>query len=315
MKERLYADMNDTKVSIVTACYNSEPFLDRIYQSILSLDHKNIEWITVDDHSPDNTLKKLHALKDLNEIPVKILALDQNTRGFEAARRGIQMATGKFTIILDHDDELMPHSISNLVNLWNKMAPPGEILYGVWGRCVDENNKPLGKLYRELPLICKNGYFFHVLKCRVECFIMVDTELLKQYYKLTGNQLIKTNGAIWSEMGKNYRSLFTNELVRKYYTNIPTSQTNQKRIHNSLSYSYQEADYLNENNAFFARDLIFFLRKIIVYLNYSYHAGVSIKNAIANLDYFKLRMAAILLVPLLPVILLKNRLINKRTYD
>lgn len=306
-----FGDTTKVKISIVTACYKSELFLERIYRSILNLNYKNIEWIVVDDFSPDNTVERLYELKDRNEIPVNVLTLPYNTGGFGAARAGIAAATGKFTIILDHDDEILPDSISVLIRTWNALAPKNESLYGIWGRCMDENEKLLGRLYDEAPLICTNNYFFHILKCRVECFLMVDTQLLKKFYILSGKQVIKTNGSVWNEMGKNYRAIFTNEIARKYHTNVPNSQSSQK-IHNPVSYSYQEAEYLNDNNAYFWKDASFFIKKHLLYLVYCYHAGLSIINSIKNLKHPNQRITAIALIPLMPLILLKNKFFNQK---
>ncbi len=320
IKRHMEKDLNfdniaGIKISIVTACYKSLPFLDRIYQCILQQEHKNIEWITVDDHSPDDTLKKLYELKARNEVTMQVIALSNNTGGFEAAQAGIRAATGRFTLILDHDDEIFPNALSSVLRIWNELSASNEKLYGIWSRCVDENNKLMGNLYKELPKVCENGYFFHVLKCRPECYVLADAELLKEYYVLSETELAKTNGSIWNAMGRNYRAIFTNEITRKYYTNVATSQSNRKTIKNALSYSYQEAEYLVDNKKYFWKDIFWFLKKILIYLNFSYHGGASLKDAVKKLKFPRLKIAAILLVPLSPFVFLKNRYINKRVYD
>ena len=315
MENSLASYHKGIKVSIVTACYKSEGFLERIYRSIINNGYEQIEWITVDDCSPDDTLKKLHELRDRKEIEVKIVALPQNTHAFGAVKAGIAIATGRFTIILDHDDEIMPGALTALLACWDAMAPGNEKLHGIWARCVDENNNLLGRLYEEAPLICTYAYFVHILHCREECLLMADTALLKEFYTLSNNQLVKTNGSIWNKMGQDYRCIFSNVVLRKYYTNIPTSHMNQKTIRNSLSYSYQEQEYLNDNYHYFWKDLSFFLKKILVYLNFSYHAGVPVSEAIGKLRNAGMKAAAVLMLPVFPLLLLKNRFLNNRRYD
>jgi glycosyltransferase involved in cell wall biosynthesis len=44
------------RVSIITVCYNSEATIEAAIRSVLSQDHKDIEFIVVDGKSTDGTL-------------------------------------------------------------------------------------------------------------------------------------------------------------------------------------------------------------------------------------------------------------------
>ena len=298
-------------VSIITACYNSVPFLERVYNSIKNEGYPNIEWIAVDDKSPDRTLGKLSELKQRNEIPVKIVALPQNTRAFGAVVAGIDIASGPYTIILDHDDELIPGAISKLLATWRRVATPGEKIFSIWGRCINEKDELMGKLYPQFPVVNTVQYLLHVLKNRSEFFLMLDTDLLRRYYKLKPGETTKTNGDVWAEMSQHYKAIFTNDIVRKYYTDIPTSQTNQKKTKIPMAFALQEANYLNLNYNVFWQDFVFFFKKIILYQIYSYYAGIGIVASIKKLNYFTLRLIAVLVLPLLPFFLLREKLLNK----
>ena len=45
-------------ISVVTACYNTSPFLDRIYSSLVKQTYRNFEWVCVDDVSKDDTVDR-----------------------------------------------------------------------------------------------------------------------------------------------------------------------------------------------------------------------------------------------------------------
>ena len=64
------------KISIVTAVYNAENYIEQSVGSILGQTFKNFEFIIVDDGSTDNTLKKLQQIND-----PRLRIIQQNNQG------------------------------------------------------------------------------------------------------------------------------------------------------------------------------------------------------------------------------------------
>lgn len=94
----------DIKVSLVVAIYNSEKFLDKLIDSIIKQTHKNLEIILVDDGSPDGSGEKCDRYaKDDNRI---IVIHKKNGGTCDARNRGMEIATGKYLMIIDGDDWL-----------------------------------------------------------------------------------------------------------------------------------------------------------------------------------------------------------------
>ena len=52
------------KVSIITVSLNSEKTIEKTINSVVSQDHKNIEYIIVDGESKDNSLKIVNKYKN-----------------------------------------------------------------------------------------------------------------------------------------------------------------------------------------------------------------------------------------------------------
>src|SRR5437762_12059238 len=102
------------RISVVTACYNTSPFLDRIYNSLLRQTYRRFEWICVDDHSSDETVAQLVRLAAPGDFGMQVYQLPQNTGGPVALAFGTQMAKGDATIWLDHDDELFPNALEEV---------------------------------------------------------------------------------------------------------------------------------------------------------------------------------------------------------
>jgi glycosyltransferase involved in cell wall biosynthesis len=88
------------KISIITACFNSEKTIQDTIESVLSQDYPNIEFIIVDGASTDNTLK---IIKKYGDRIAKVIS--EKDRGiYDAMNKGIQVATGDIVGILNSDD-------------------------------------------------------------------------------------------------------------------------------------------------------------------------------------------------------------------
>ena len=108
-------------ISIVTACYNSSSFLDRVYNSLCRQSYHRFEWICVDDGSSDDTIARLLTMPAPGELGMRVYQLPQNTGGPVALAFGTGVAKGEANIWLDHDDELSPNALEKVAANWEKV--------------------------------------------------------------------------------------------------------------------------------------------------------------------------------------------------
>ena len=90
-------------VSIITPCYNSQNYLDKMISSIVSQTFDSWELIVVDDCSTDksiNVIKKF--LKKDNRI--KFFKLTKNSGAAVARNNSINNSKGKYIAFIDSDD-------------------------------------------------------------------------------------------------------------------------------------------------------------------------------------------------------------------
>ena len=105
------------KVSIITVSFNSAKTIADTIKSVLSQDFPEIEYIIVDGHSSDDTIKIICQYE--NRISKWISEKDQGM--YDAMNKGIAMATGDVIGILNSDDVYMNnHVISDLMALLEK---------------------------------------------------------------------------------------------------------------------------------------------------------------------------------------------------
>jgi len=86
-----------TKISLILPLYNSEKYLDELFESIRNQTFKDFELIIIDDFSTDNTKE---ILKKMN---LKFYENQENLGFAKIVNKGIKLAKGEFICILDHD--------------------------------------------------------------------------------------------------------------------------------------------------------------------------------------------------------------------
>lgn len=110
--------MKNLKVSILVPVYGVEKYIERCAHSLFSQTYKDLEYIFVDDCSPDKSVEKLEYV--IKEYPnrkdqVFIIHHDKNL-GLAAARNtGIANANGEFILHVDSDDYIEKDTVEKCI--------------------------------------------------------------------------------------------------------------------------------------------------------------------------------------------------------
>ncbi|NRA15612.1 MAG: glycosyltransferase [Oceanospirillaceae bacterium] len=101
------------KISIITVCYNSEPYIKVAIESVLFQSYADIEYIVIDGGSTDETLDLLNQYTDR----ITHIVSEPDKGIYDAMNKGIDLASGDIIGILNSDD-FYPRSdvIANVVN-------------------------------------------------------------------------------------------------------------------------------------------------------------------------------------------------------
>lgn len=109
--------MNKPKVSIIVPIYGVERYIERCAVSLFEQTYKDIEYIFINDATPDQSIGVLQTI--LARYPdrmkhVKIITHPQN-RGVSAARNsGLDAATGEYIWQIDADDYITKNAVQTL---------------------------------------------------------------------------------------------------------------------------------------------------------------------------------------------------------
>ncbi|MGF3182951.1 glycosyltransferase family 2 protein [Facklamia sp. P12934] len=101
-------------VSIIIPVFNSEKFISKCLDSVLSQTHHNIEIIIINDGSTDNSLG---IIKKFESKDTRIRLYSTENLGVSNARNiGIKKSKGEFVTFVDSDDTVEDNLIEILVN-------------------------------------------------------------------------------------------------------------------------------------------------------------------------------------------------------
>lgn len=109
---------NDVKVSICVPIYNVAAYIEECAESLFNQTYNNIEYIFVDDNSPDSSVQILCNVLDRypqRKDAVRIIRHEEN-KGLACARiTAIKSVTGKYILHVDSDDYLEADAVKLLV--------------------------------------------------------------------------------------------------------------------------------------------------------------------------------------------------------
>ena len=110
--------MNNYKVTIITPIYKAEKFIERCAKSLLNQDFNSIEYIFINDATPDDSFKILKKIVDQcdRKGDIKLLENEYNLGVAKTRKKGMLEASGEYVIQIDSDDWIESNMISTLYN-------------------------------------------------------------------------------------------------------------------------------------------------------------------------------------------------------
>lgn len=155
-------------VSVIIPVYNVAPFIEQCAQSLFRQTLENVEFIFVDDASPDNSMELLE--KCLEQYPArksrtKLLHHFVN-KGLPAARNtGLDVATGEYIFHCDSDDYLEPDALESMYR--EAKAQDADIVWTDWYLSFQKNERYMKQPDYPSPLEALKGMLSGSMKYNV----------------------------------------------------------------------------------------------------------------------------------------------------
>ena len=156
------------KVSVIVPIYKVETFIERCASTLLEQTLKEVEYIFVDDASPDGSITKLQlVLKRYPERKNQVhLIRHPENLGLPAARNsGLEVATGEFIFHCDSDDFVDRNMLEQLYA--KAMATGADIVWCDWWLSFSKNNRYMKQPAYATPLEALRGMLDGAMKYNV----------------------------------------------------------------------------------------------------------------------------------------------------
>lgn len=88
------------KISVITVCKNNQETIDKTICSVINQDYQNFEYIIIDGHSSDSTVKIINKFKK----KIRYIISETDKGIYDAINKGIALSSGQIISILHADD-------------------------------------------------------------------------------------------------------------------------------------------------------------------------------------------------------------------
>ena len=160
------------KISIVLPAYNSDgKWLTAAIDSAVNQTYPNWELCAADDASTNHHVRRILANYSSTDPRIKIKCLDEHLGIAGACNTALSMVSGEYVGFLDHDDELTPDALFEVVRVLN-MHPNADLIYSDEDKLDSKERRgdPFFKPDWSPDLLLTMNYFGH--------FIVIRTQLL-----------------------------------------------------------------------------------------------------------------------------------------
>lgn len=152
------------KISIVVPTYNTpKQYLRDMIESVINQSYTNWE-LCIADGSPDkNNILPVIREYQQNDSRIKVRSLNENKGISENTNAALKLADGDYIALLDHDDELAPDALFEIVKVINT-HDDAEVIYTDEDKYSDTEESHYGPHFKpdfNLDLLRSNNYICH----------------------------------------------------------------------------------------------------------------------------------------------------------
>jgi len=210
--------------TILTPTFNRAHTLRRAFDSICAQTFKDFEWLVIDDGSADDTRELIHALSVHATFPIQYV-YQINGGKHRAHNAALEHLRGRYTVILDSDDELTPSALEVLEQNWQlaERQNSGRVA-AILGRSILGDHRgteiqSATKLAHESSFA--EGHHFFLATTgqmpgdRLPCY---RSDILRKYPfpARAGDNSHVMEGVVWLAIGEDFVVRCINSVVRIY---------------------------------------------------------------------------------------------------
>ena len=160
--------MEDIKVSVVIPIYKVDRFIERCAESLMNQTLYDVEYIFVDDASPDNSIDKLKSV--IKNYPERIhnikICRHPSNKGLPTARNtGLRQSTGEYIFHFDGDDYADPKMLETMYSI--AKINDSDIVWCDWYLSFSQKERYMKQPEYDTPLEALKGMMSGSMKFNV----------------------------------------------------------------------------------------------------------------------------------------------------
>lgn len=126
------------KISIILPTYNTHSeYLKEVIDSVIVQSYPEWELCIIDDNSSNEEVREIISYYASNDTRIKYKFRKKNGHISKASNDGLELATGDYVGLLDHDDLLWPNALFEVVKTINK-NPNAKLIYTDEDKLMDD---------------------------------------------------------------------------------------------------------------------------------------------------------------------------------
>ncbi|MEC6747645.1 glycosyltransferase family 2 protein [Marinilactibacillus sp. XAAS-LB27] len=265
-------------ISVIVPVYNSEKFIARTINSILSQTYSDFEVLVINDGSTDLSLDVCIKLSDIDS---RIRVFDQRNSGVSVARNnGIKNAKGKFIVFVDSDDYIEKNALEILVSNFRNVN--SMVIYGFYIQDVKNNISNLKNKGNEIPKVLSKKEFSN------NFWKYYDEGLTNSpCNKLYSSSIIKNNNITFPTGIKMGEDIIFNI---NYFKHINEFRIIDHYLYNYVQYTNQSTKNIHLE---ISDDMIKFLSEIEAFIDENSSEGIDLQEH--NLQLYKHILTALIM--------------------
>ena len=201
-------------ISVFTPTYNRADLIHRVYESLITQDFRDFEWIVVDDGSTDATKDVLDSFRNQADFPIKIHH-QQNQGKAASINRGLHLAEGELFICFDSDDWCTRDAFSTIAEQWEALSADERKAYcGISCLKVLPDGALVGEDYARMKRLGESYVDRFNRRIKGDKWEILRTDLHRQArYDLARNERYMAPEYAWLKMGRTHKTVFLNRAL------------------------------------------------------------------------------------------------------
>ena len=292
-------------ISILTATYNRERTLLRLYDSLANQTYKDFEWIVVDDGSTDKTAELIERLKKYSKFPI-IYSYQENKGKHIAINKALELCKGEYCTSIDFDDEIKSNSLEILMKEWEGIQKSERKKYkAVIARCYNpENGKLIGKPMKKYKMDCSSLDARYKYKMNYEKWGLSRTEIEKEFCSPQTKGSFYPETIVNDEAARKYIQRYIDIPLRGYYQDT-SNATTKKRIKKENIFLW--GHIINHNMDYFIYDIPGFIKAFVGISMCGFANSMTIRDIIKQGKGILRKIGIILFIPIGLIVYIKNK--------